>query len=119
MFNLENAIQNWKKSLKQSPAFEEGQIKEMETHLRDEIDDLIEKGVSEEEAFSQVVEKFGPVEKIEDEVYKTKTTRADATPSWKQSTWLPNLLPNYLKVVIRNMKRNSLNSFINIVGLAA
>lgn len=43
MFNLKQAIQSWKRSLKKSPVFEEVQIKEMETHLRDEIEELIGK----------------------------------------------------------------------------
>jgi len=118
MFNLENAIQNWKRSLKRNPSFEEGQIKEMETHLRDEIDELIDSGCTEKEAFNRTVEKFGTIEEIGDEVYKTKTTNMDATPPWKQRTWLPNLLPNYIKITFRNMSNYGLQSAINIFGLA-
>lgn len=34
------------------------------------------------------------------------------------ATWFSTLLPNHLKVALRNMKRDPVNSFINIFGLA-
>ncbi|MDX1673141.1 MAG: ABC transporter permease, partial [Balneolaceae bacterium] len=118
MFNLEQAIQSWKKSLKSSPAFEEGQVQEMETHLRDRIDQYLKQGISEEKAFKKAAAQFGPVEEIGDEVYKTKSTGIDATPPWKQKSWIPGMLPNYLKIALRNITGNKLQSAINILGLA-
>ena len=119
MFNLEKAIQSWKQSLKKSPAFEDGQIQEMETHLRDDVDRFIDQGLTAEEAYQKAVQKMGPVEELGDEIYKTKTiNKIDATPPWKQSKWVPNMLPSYIKIAFRNLKHNKLQSSINIFGLA-
>lgn len=117
MFNLENAIQTWKLELRSNPAFEDGDIAELESHLREEIERLQAEGLTEEEAFRKASEEIGQPDSIGDELYKTRTIKLDANPPWKQSSWIPTLLPNYLKVAMRNMKRDPVNSFINIFGL--
>lgn len=40
-----------------------------------------------------------------------------AIKSWKQHKWIPNMLPNYLKVGFRNLKKDKGYSVINIAGL--
>jgi len=118
MFNLKNAIQNWKRTLRSNPSFEDGDIAELESHLREEIDRLIARGLSQEEAFQQAVDEIGKPETLGDELFKTRSTRIDATPSWKQSSWIPSLLPNYIKTALRNISRNPVYASINILGLA-
>lgn len=118
MFNLENAIQTWKRKLRSNPAFEDGDIAELESHLREEVESLKGEGFSEEEAFKHASEEIGEPEPIGDELYKTRTTKIDATPSWKQSIWLPSLMHNYLKVARRNLVNNKLYTGINILGLS-
>lgn len=53
-FDLEKELLNWKKKLSTSSAFESGDIIEYEIHLRDHIEQLIEDGFSEEEAFKKL-----------------------------------------------------------------
>jgi len=118
MFNLENAIQNWKRQLRANPAFEDGDIAELESHLREEVERLKADGLTEEEAFQQASGKIGEPEIIGGELYKTRTTNIDATPPWQQKTWIPSLLPNHLKVAIRNVKNNRLTTLLNVGGLA-
>ena len=118
MFDLENAIKNWKRQLRSSPAFEDGDIAELESHLRNEIDRLTAEGLSEEEAFQKASKEIGEPESIGDELYKTRTPNVDATPPWKQKSWLPTMLPNYVKVSLRNFKRNFAFSIINVLGLS-
>ncbi len=118
MFNLENAIKNWKRKLRSSPAFEDGDIAELESHLREEIDRLKATGLSDEEAFQQATEEFGEPDSIGDELYKTRTPKVDATPPWKQKTGMSSLLPNYFKSTYRNLVRDKLYSGINILGLS-
>lgn len=118
MFNIENAIQNWKRELRKNSAFEDGDIAELESHLRDEIQRLKTKGLSEKEAFNQACEEIGEPEPIGDELYKTRTTKVDATPSWNQSSWTPSMLNNYFKVARRNLVQNKLYTGINILGLS-
>lgn len=119
MFNLENAIQTWKRQLRSNPAFEDGDIAELVSHLRDEIERLKTEGLSEEEAFKRAIEEIGEPEPIGDELYKSRATqKAGPVPSWRQKSWIPSLLPNYLKVAMKNSLKQKTYFFINIAGLA-
>jgi len=118
MFTIENAIQNWKHQLRANPAFEDGDIAELESHIRDEINRLIKAGATEEEAFREAVNEIGKPDSIGDELYKNRTTRVHATPSWKQKSWMPSILPNYIKVALRNFRSNLAFSIINVLGLS-
>lgn len=118
MFNLENAIKTWKRQLRSNPAFEDGDVAELESHLREEIDRMRVKGVPEKEAFQKASEKIGALDSIGDELHKTRSPKIDATPPWKQKSWIPTMLPNYLKVSLRNFKRNFVFSIINVLGLS-
>jgi len=118
MFELKNAIVKWKKSLRKNEALEEGYIAELESHLRDEITALMNKGMNEEEAFSSAVQKIGKTDIIGEEYYKTDTTHFVKRPPWKENRFMPSLLSNYFKVARRNIFRNKGYSFINITGLA-
>lgn len=118
MFELEQAIQTWKRQLQSNPAFEDGDVVELESHLRDEIERLVAKGLSEKEAFQHASKEIGELESIGVELYKTRTSKVDATPPWKQKSWIPTLLPNYLKVALRTFKRHPGYTSINIFGLA-
>ena len=118
MFEPELAIKNWKSKLRKNPAFEDGDIAELESHLRDEIERLMAEGLSEKEAFQQASEEIGEPESLGQELYKTRTTKVDATPSWKQASWMPTLLPNYVKVAVRNILKHKTYSLINIFGLS-
>lgn len=117
MFDLEKAIKSWRRKLRSSPAFEDGDVVELESHLRDEIDRLRGEGLSDEEAFQRASEEIGEPDSIGDEMYKTRTPKVDATPPWKQKSWILSLLPNYFKTAIRNMYRQKGTTFINIFGL--
>ena len=44
MFNLDQEIKKWKRSLAKYESFEDGTIAELESHLRDNIDDLVGNG---------------------------------------------------------------------------
>jgi len=118
MFNLEKAIKEWKRQLRTNPSFEDGDIIELESHLRDEIKRLKNAGYSDEEAFSEAVNEIGKPDSIGDEMFKTRATGIHATPSWKQQSWIPSLLPNYVKVAVRNIKRRTGYTVINVMGLA-
>ncbi len=116
MFNLENAIQIWKRKLRSNPAFEDGDIAELESHLREEIWRLKAEGYPEEEAFQRASEEIGEPEPIGDELGKVRKRRSVGTAS----TGFLNtgLLINYLNVSLRGLKRNKGFSIINILGLS-
>ena len=113
MFKLEDAIHKWLKNLRKFRAFDEGAIQEIELHLRDNIEDLVSQGLSEEDAFREAKSAFGEVASIANEEYsniKRKTTF--------RSILFRTMLNNYFKTTLRSMMKSPLSSFINIFGLA-
>ncbi len=117
-FNLENEIQNWKQKLNKYTQLEPGDISELENHLYDSIDALLEEGLDEKAAFQKASKE---IEKgFEDtlEEYRFTSVSHEPKSKWFSSWWIPQLLPNILKIFLRNFKRQPGYSFINISGLA-
>ena len=67
MFDLESEIQNWIKGLRSNPSFEDGDIEEIEIHIRDSIESNIYKGSSPEESFYNATASFGQLDLAGDE----------------------------------------------------
>lgn len=70
MFNLETRITEWTDSLREKGKLLNDQIAELESHLRDEIDDLKKKSLSEEEAFIIGIKRTGKAHEISKEFAK-------------------------------------------------
>lgn len=118
MFNVEKSIQNWRKRLAKHPGLEPGYIEELESHLRDKIDDLIQKGFTEEQAFHQAVENhFDSPEEIADQFFQARKTKL-APPPWKSKSWVPTMLPNYIKMALRGYRKQKQFAYINTTGLS-
>lgn len=116
-FNLEQAIKSWKKSLQKQQGLEPGYIEEIESNLRDRIEDYIGQGETEEKAFTLARGKvFHDPEEVADEYYKARTKNSKPPP-WKKNSNLIYLLPNYLKVAVRNIVRKRFYTGLNYVGL--
>ncbi len=118
MFDLEKAMRQWRKALNRNQALEDGAKEELECHLRDKIEVLIENGRSPEEAFEEASARIGAPDTIGTEYYKASTRHRSGRPPWKQSRWMPPLLSSYLKIGLRKIRRQKVYSSINIVGLA-
>jgi putative ABC transport system permease protein len=118
MFDLEEAVKKWKKSLRKNEALEDGYREELESHLRDKIDYLKEQGFSDEDAFIEAVKKIGDRDRIGEEYFKADTRKLTGRPPWKKGLLSMALIPNYIKTAFRKIKRQKLFSFINIAGLA-
>jgi putative ABC transport system permease protein len=116
--DIENAIKAWRKSLNRNEALEDGAKEELENHLRDKIEYLISQGRHEEEAFQEAVQKLGGTDTLGTEYFKATTRHLNGRPPWQKSPWLPPLLSNYLKIGLRKIRRQTIYSLINIVGLA-
>jgi len=114
MFDLEEAIRQWRKTLLKNEALEDGYIAELESHLRDEIEHQISLGLTDQKAFEKATEGLGQADILGTEFYKSHIGR----PPWKPSRFMPDLIWNYFKIALRKMKRQKGYSFINIVGLA-
>jgi putative ABC transport system permease protein len=118
MFDLESAIKRWKKALAANPGLEDGQRAELENALRDEVADLVRRGRSPEEAFSQVASEMGKADEIGYEFFKVYAKRRFGPPSWMRTGLSPALLASYLVVALRKLKRQKGHSLINVAGLA-
>ncbi len=114
MFDLEKTIKNWKRKLRKNSGYEDGDIEELESHLRDRIDELIEAGVSENEAFENASTEIGNVKEVATEFYKASTTKPYLDNS-SGMNW--GILNNFIKISRRNLFRNKLYASLNILGL--
>lgn len=116
-FDLENAIKEWRAKLSKNEGIEPGQIEELESHLRDKIEHFVSEGFEWEAAFLKASQELiRDHDEVTSEYYRFK--RGEKKPSWRAASWVPVLLPNYLKIAIRNLQRNFGFTFINITGLA-
>lgn len=59
MFNLNQAIQDWRRTLADQPGFRASDLDELEDHLRAEIAELQARGLSEEEGFLVASRRLG------------------------------------------------------------
>lgn len=117
-YDLEKNILKWKKGLRKYQAFDDGDIKEYEQHLRDEIKSMIESGLGEKEAFKQAVKNLGKTREMASEISKVnQSPNTLKRVSYAAELSILNLLPNYLKVAFRNIFRSKFYSFINISSI--
>ncbi|RNC84015.1 MAG: ABC transporter permease [Balneola sp.] len=118
-FDLEAKIAAWKKKLKANRVFDDGDIKEYEEHLRDEVNFLVDNGMDEEEAFYKSVKNFGEPKNLARE-FKSVVQIKNPVKRRLHLAELSflSLLPNYLKLSARSMLRNKFYTTINIISVA-
>jgi hypothetical protein len=73
MFDLEVQINSWRDHLRIRGNFTETDIRELEGHLRDQIDDLITSGLTADEAFLIGLKRLGNADAISNEYAKVNT----------------------------------------------
>ena len=73
MFELESQVRKWRSHLRASGSLSEQDLEELESHLRDSIDDLTSRGITTEEAFLISVRRLGDTEALGDEFAKVTT----------------------------------------------
>ncbi|MDF2884916.1 MAG: putative rane protein [Clostridiaceae bacterium] len=73
MFDLELNIRSWSDHLRARGNFKDTDILELENHLRDEMEDLIKAGLTQDEAFLISVKRLGNVNMISQEYSKVNS----------------------------------------------
>lgn len=73
-FDLNSEIARWRQTLSQSPAIRVDNLDELESHLRDTVEELEGKGLSTEEAFVLATRRLGPTKPIEAEFAKVNAS---------------------------------------------
>ena len=117
-FNLEKEINKWRRSLLKSGSLGEGDVAELENHLREGTDSLVENGVPIEKAFLQTSESIGQPESIGEEYFKTVSRGLYTRPPGAVQKFGLSLILNDIKISFRRLKKQKGYSLINIFGLA-
>ena len=106
---LENLIKEWRRKLQRKGTFEDGQLEELESHLRDTISHLTAKGMSENKAFDEAVQQMGEYRDLSQDYSYARQTQTSRIIH----TFFPSLLVNYLKIGFRQFRRNKIYSCPN------
>jgi hypothetical protein len=79
MENVETGIAEWRAFVAQGPAGGDRDADELETHLRDQIADLVDAGLAEDEAFLVAVKRMGAIDELSREFAREHSGRL-----WRQ-----------------------------------
>jgi ABC-type antimicrobial peptide transport system permease subunit len=112
VFDLETSIKNWLRLFRRHKAFDHGAIREMELHLRDHIDDLVDEGHSLKEAFELATSEFGDIKPMAQETYWSQRPKSNNNFFINTS-----MLKNYFKITVRNFVKYKFYTFVNVFGL--
>jgi len=79
MFDLESQIRKWRRHVQSAGSLDAQHVEELESHLRDSIDELTGRGVSVEEAFIVSIHRMGDADELKHEFAKVPTEKV-----WRQ-----------------------------------
>jgi putative ABC transport system permease protein len=116
-FDLDDAIRRWLRELRSSRALEAGDLAEFETHIRDEVEDLVREGRSPREAFRTVVGSVECLDVLDVEFAKSRTARGP-TLARMLGAILPASTWNDLKSALRRIRRQKGYLLLNLAGLS-
>ncbi len=109
-FNLTEEIEVWRLILSKKPGLTGDNIKELQSHLLDEMDHLQEIGLSKEESFFIAQKRIGSLDQLADEFNKVNKKE------YFQSKVLPYLIGILLFVAFMNTTELLTNTFTLIGG---
>jgi len=73
MFDLESQVRKWRRHVQSTASLGAQDVEELESHLRDSVENLTSRGVSEDEAFLVSIRRMGEAEELKDEFAKVST----------------------------------------------
>ncbi len=73
MFNLNQSVDNWCKTIGKNRCRQKGNIDELKDHLYCEIEALVSDEINEEQAFYLAIEQVGDIEALRGEYQKNRT----------------------------------------------
>jgi putative ABC transport system permease protein len=120
MFDLDKSITAWRRRYEHDPAFTEEDVRELERHVRDQVQTLVSKELSEEEAFLRAMRDMGEHEEV-----RTAYRNVLWGKRRREQSFLYNLiseaamLKNYLTIMARHLSRGKGYTTINVASLAA
>ncbi len=118
-FDLEKAIATWRHQFKHGRLFRKADVDELERHVRDHVQFLIDHGASDEDAFRKTVAELGSFYETELEYRKIFWAKLRENHGVApELIWNLSMFKNYLKIFSRNLIKYHGFSFINILSLA-
>jgi len=117
-FNLDTAVAAWRQSLKTNRSFSMDDLDELENHLRDHVEALLEEGHSTEEAYRKAITRMGNLPELEPEYGKVKYGTSRRYSSIQSDVrWIMAMFRNYLLTSYRYLGRHKAFAAINLFGL--
>lgn len=118
-FKREVAIAAWRSILAQQHVFLEGDLEELERHLRDHMAHLVDNGWDEERAFQQAQTHIGTFTFVEDAYRQVFWRKLKHRGLLRHNvTYQFSMVKNYLKLAVRSLLKHKGYSAVNIAGLA-
>jgi putative ABC transport system permease protein len=118
MFDLETAIVQWRKKLAGRRSIQDGDLAELEDHLRDKIDSLVRQGRAEEEAFRTAASEFDEADRLDADYYRAHARRPGRRPPWQAARFAPAMFGNAVKTALRHGRRHRGYAVLTIGSLA-
>ncbi|HMB92061.1 MAG TPA: ABC transporter permease, partial [Rhodothermales bacterium] len=115
--DLNARVATWRRAMAQRKAFDDAALDELESHLWDEIDRLLDAGVPERHAVLQASLRLGHADVLAQEYRKMTEWSRTRRPVWQHPYWTLVMWKNYFKIALRNLRKQAGYSFINIGGL--
>lgn len=114
MFNLDSAITSWLRRLSLRDGLTDDDLLEVESHIRDEVESLVEAGLPERKAFFRAIGAFGEDNDL---------ARRYRTASWEKelverTIRAPLLAGHHVKLAVRGAIRRKGYTSINLIGLS-
>ena len=118
-FDLEAAIATWRRFMTSDRAISADDADELESHLRDQIDELIADGGEPRAAFRQAAGQLGSYTDLKQDYRRVywKKLRSEHR-ILDELNWRSTMLKNYVKVALRAMRKQKAYAFINVLGLS-
>ncbi|WP_171047162.1 ABC transporter permease [Mesohalobacter halotolerans] len=114
-FNIDNAVEEWRKELLAQEVMEPGYADEIIASLYDRYDDYLLQGLDQKAAFEKAKKAVSPCLKSTCQEYQKVTSQKTIIPSQKSKLFI--LLPNYLKTSLRHLSRKKFYNAINYLSL--
>ena len=106
MFNLDQAILEWRQQMLAAGINTPVPLEELESHLCDEIEQQLKSGLSEQTAFEISVQQIGPAQTVQSEFEKVEATEEER--KWKEGQiWSGAILGSLQLIVIGAVIFNS------------
>ena len=119
MFDLDKSIAAWRRRFEHDSSILPEDLRELEQHVRDHVQDLVDEGQSVEEAFLDAVRIVGDTDEIR-EAYRTvlwKKLKRRERLSHHLASEL-SMLVNYVRVSVRLLRKQMGYTMINVLGLS-